>query len=275
MGRSIDTIYNSIVEYKEGRQELDRLNSRSKTSVWRLWAFIMSVVIYTHELYFDLFKEEVEETLNTRIQGTASWYAQKALEYQINSDLSVISGTQLGYVNQDESLRLITRAAYTEDEEEGTLVLKLAKGDTSNLEKLTGVEIIGVKKYFEQLKFAGTKLLISSLDPDVIMPDIEIYHDGIFSESIIRERIVLAIEAYMQNLPFDAVFYLQKFVDILQAVNNVVDVKINSITIRSFENIVTPVDVVVDRKTTLVSGYLRESDDEDYNFDSLISISVE
>ena len=278
MARSIKEIQNSIISYKESRPELNKLNSRSVTAIWRLWTFIVAVAIYTHEVLFDFHKEEVEELLDQRIQGTATWYAQKALEFQDGSDLVIINnGTQLGYDPVDASKRVVTRAAYNEvDTASGrTLILKLAKGDVEELQKLDGVEVVRLNKYFERIKFAGTRISISSLDPDLLLPTATVYHDGVFSNDVIRDRVIKAIEEYMINLPFDGTFYKQKFEDAILDVDNVVDIDVNDITIRSFVDILNPVDTTVDRKLILESGYLKESSIQGETFQDLITIDIE
>jgi hypothetical protein len=276
MARSVSEIQAEIIRYKDSVPELKALSSRSATAVWRLWVFIMAVAHYAHELYFDLFRDEINETLNKRIQGTAEWYAQKAIEYQEGADLKVISGgTQLGYEPVQVSQRIVTRAAYREEPETGRLVLKLAQGDVDNLSKLDGTQVLRINKYFERIKFAGTNLAISSLDPDLLIPNMTVYHDGILGSTDIFSQVQLAIEEFIQNIPFDAVFYVTKFVDAIQQVEHVTDVKINSITIRSFEDINNPLEEVVVRKKILDSGYLKASPEIGERLSDVVVIEIE
>ncbi|MEM6734469.1 MAG: hypothetical protein AAF620_00225 [Bacteroidota bacterium] len=278
MARSIQTIQESIIKYKDSRPELSKLNSRSSTAIWRLWTFIVAVAIYTHEVLWDFFKEEVDILLDQRIQGTAMWYSQKALEYQDGSELVVINnGTQLGYDPVIESQRLVTRAAYTESNtlQGRALILKLAKGNVSNLQKLDGIEVVRLNKYFEQIKFAGTQIFISSLDPDLLLPKMTVYHDGVFSNETIFTKVETAINNFMVSLPFDAIFYKQKFEEAVLSVANVVDVDVNNITIRSFKDILSPVDTNVDRRVILESGYLKASTTLGETFADLITIEVD
>lgn len=278
MARSIKEIQDDIISYKDSRPELEKLNSKSSTAIWRLWTFVMAVAIYAHEVIFDRFQDEINTLLDQRIQGTAPWYAQKALEYQDGSELVIINdGTQLGYDPVIESDRIVTRAAYIEqDTAEGrTLYLKLAKGDVENLEKLEGVEVIRINKYFERIKFAGTRILISSLNPDLLIPQMTVYHDGVYDDTTILNRVIDAINDYMINLPFDGIFYVQKFEDAVLNVDNVVDLEVNQVTIRSFLVENSPVDTVVSRKLVLESGYLKGSSTQGEAFEDVITIAVE
>jgi hypothetical protein len=277
MARSVREIQEEIIRYKNTLPELRRLNSRSATAIWRLWVFIMAVAHYAHELYFDLFRDEINETLNKRIQGTAPWYAQKALEFQDGSELQLIAGgTQLGYDPVQPSLRLVTRAAYREERDNnGRLVLKLAKGGVDDLQKLDGVEMLRIDKYFEKIKFAGTNLAISSLDPDIIIPRMTVFHDGILDNETVFENVKKAIEEFIATLPFDGIFYVIKFVDYLQKVDHITDVQIASITIRSFIDVLNPVEEVVERKKVLDSGYLKPSSQAGETLMDVIKIEIE
>lgn len=277
MARSVKEIQEEIIRYKNTLPELRRLNSRSATAIWRLWVFITAVAHYAHELYFDLFKSEINDTLNRRIQGTAEWYAQKALEYQEGSELTVLNGgTQLGYDPVQESLRIVTRAAYREERENnGRLVLKLAKGGVNDLQKLDGAEILRIAKYFEKIKFAGTNLAISSLDPDIIIPRITVYHDGVLSNETMFDRVREGIEGFIQGIPFDGVFYVTRFVDAIQAVDHVTDVLVESITIRSFADVTSPVEEVVERRKVLESGYLKPSQVAGETLRDVVKIEIE
>tara|TARA_R110002020_G_scaffold471855_1_gene699311 strand:- start:310 stop:1119 length:810 start_codon:yes stop_codon:yes gene_type:complete len=224
MAREISAIYNAIIEDKNARNELNDLNSTSQLSIYKLWAYVVSVSIFTLELLWDLFREEIDETINSRINGTSEWYASKALEYQDGDDLQRIdNGLSLGYDPVVRQNRIVTRAAYSESG--STLNLKLAKGDADNLEQLENSERNRVTEYFEKIKFAGTVINIISIQPDEIgLNDITVFHDGTRSDSEMNADLNKAMDDFLVNLPFDGIFYIQAFTDALQAVSNVVDV---------------------------------------------------
>lgn len=277
MARSVKEIQEEIIRYKNTVPELKRLNSRSATAIWRMWVFVVAVAHYAHELLFDLFRNEINETLNKRIQGTAEWYAQKALEYQDGSELAIVNaGSQLGYSPVQESLRLVTRASYREERDNnGRLILKLAKGGVEDLQKLSGVELLRIEKYFEKIKFAGTNLALSSLDPDILVPRVTVFHNGILSNESVYDNVRQAVEKFIQTIPFDGVFYVTKFIDAIQAVAHVTDVQVQSIVIRSFADINSPVSETVVRKKVLESGYLKPSPLTGERLKETIKIEIE
>jgi hypothetical protein len=275
MARDISVIYDSIIDYKNSRDELSELNSNSTTAVYKLWAYIQSVAIFTHELLWDLFKIEVEEIVSNRINGTSDWYVQKAFEYQHGDSVQIINnGTALGYDPIIAENQIITRCAYYEDliGAKGRLNLKIAKGASGSLEKLNAEELGGAGQYFERIKFAGTAMnLISIKADDIQLTDITAYHDGSRSDAAMRADLDAAMDDFMENLPFDGQFYVEKFRDRLQLVDNVTDIYI--VELKQVDYVggdaspSTPTTIV--RKTTLEAGYAEIADK------SLLKLSIE
>jgi hypothetical protein len=258
MARPITTIYQEIIDSKNAREELSDLNSTSQVAIYKLWAYVISVAIYTHELLWDLFKEDIESTLDSRINGTNEWYSQKALEYQDGDELLLLDdGTRLGYDPVLEDNRIVTRAAYFEDliGAKGRLNLKLAKGDVASLEELSTEEKGRITQYFERIKFAGTNINIISIQPDEIeLTDITVYHDGVKTDDEIRSAVESAMDNYLVNLPFNGVFYIESFRDAIQAVDNIVDVYIVRLDRTEYSS-GSGVSTQIVRKATLDAGY--------------------
>ena len=69
MARSIQDIQQEIYQSKENEPALNELNSTSKTAIWRLMIYIVSVAIWTLEKIFDLHKKEVDEMLAIPMVG--------------------------------------------------------------------------------------------------------------------------------------------------------------------------------------------------------------
>jgi len=276
MARDINTIYSSIITTKNSRSELDDLNSTSKSAIYKLWAYITSVAIYSHELLWDLFRDEINLTLTERINGTSPWYANKALEYQDGDEL--ISLGDITYLGYDPILldnRIITRCSYYEDliNYKGRLNLKVAKGQPDSLSELDIDELGRVIKYFEKIKFAGTNINIISIQADEIFLDtVTIYHDGVRTDEEINEDVNNAMDAYLVNLPFDGQFYIQSFIDAIQLVENVIDVYVVALSIKSYLGNPTPTAEPIVRKVLLDAGYAKIARGE---LDPVINIEIE
>ena len=260
MARDISVIYTSIIDTKNTRDELNGLNSNSQVAIYKLWAYIVSVAIFTHELLWDLFRDEIDETLTSRINGTTYWYAQKALDYQDGDELKVLGdGTYLGYDPIIEESKIVTRCAF--DDSDGTLDLKVAKGDVGSLSKLTDGERDGVESYFERIKFAGTDINIISVKGDEIRIDgVTVYHDGVRSDADIASDVEVAMDDFLVNLDFNGIFYIEYFRDAVQEVENVVDVNIAQMSVDSFEDELAPLNSVITRRASLYAGYAKIQD---------------
>ena len=270
MARDITVIYNGIIDTKNSREELSGLNSTSQVAIYKLWAYITAVAIFSHELLWDLFRDEIDSTLDSRINGTSECYSGKAGDEL----LTLGEGTYLGYEPILEDNRLITRCAYFEDEIlfKGRLNLKVAKGDVDNLSELDPSEKGRVIKYFEKIKFAGTNINIISIQADeILLDDLTIYHDGVRADQEILTDIGDAMDDYLVNLPFNGQFYIEAFRDRLQQVVNVVDVYIVALSRDSYINgdPQTPDNEAIVRKVVLDAGYAKIKDK------SLIKLEIE
>jgi hypothetical protein len=275
MARDISEIYGGIIDTKNSRNELNGLNSTSQTAIYKLWAYCTAVAIYSHELLFDIHQEEINATLDSRINGTSPWYAGKALEYQDGDELLVLNGgTSLGYNPVIPDNRIITRCTYFEDlvGAKGRLNLKVAKGDTSNLSDLDLSEKSRVVKYFEKIKFAGTNINIISIPADeIVLEDVTIFHDGVRTDEQIQSDVDDAMDDYLVNLPFDGMFYIEAFRDRIQLVDNIVDVYIVSLSRNQYSgNGAVNQDII--RRVPLDAGYAKIARGD---ADPVITITIE
>ena len=268
MARDISVIYGEIIDTKNSRSELIGLSSTSQTAIYKLWAYITAVAIYTHELLFDLFRDEIELTLDSRINGTSPWYAQKALEYQKGDDLLVLGGgTYLGYDPILEDNRIITRCSYSESTIDGAaaLSLKVAQGEVGSLSPLSTNDKDGVASYFEKLKFAGTYINIISIQADdIVLNDVYVYHDGVRTGNQIRSDVDDAMNSYLENLPFDGMFYVEQLRDSMQDVDNIVDVDIRLLERISYIDPNNPSNSEINRRVSLDAGHAKISPEITY-----------
>ena len=230
MARNIKTIYDSIIDYKESRPELSDLNSTSSTAIYKMWAYVQSIAIYTLELLWDLFKVEIEEILTQRINGTKDWYAQKSLDFQYGDPLTVLGNEDnpyLGYATINDDNKIITRVAYGETTINNVvhLELKVAKGDPETLQPLDAEEILSFEKYLDRIKFAGVYINTISANPDEMDigngtdgSGIEVRHDGVRSNDDVKEDVVEAINSFLVSLPFDGIMYVEQLRNAIQSV---------------------------------------------------------
>jgi len=233
MSRTIAEIYDEIIVEKESQTALsgltpdpetslgllNDLSSGSRVAIWRLWAYITAVAIWTHEQVFELFLEEAEAIAAAAPAGTARWYQKKVLEFQFGDSLQYVNN-QYVYDPVDLSARIVTRCA-VQDRGDGVVVVKVAKDVTPT--PLTNTEKTALEGYIAKIKFAGTRVAVLSQDADEIDLDYDIFYDPIVPLATLQARVQNAIDAYATNLEFNGEVRINKITDALQVVDGVVD----------------------------------------------------
>lgn len=265
MARSLSTIYNALIASKESKTSLDNLLpnpdnwntlytnenfkllaativkglSTSKVAIWRLISFIIAYSIWVHEQLFDQAKTEINDVIENRTFGQLPWYVIKAKEFQLGDPLIFINDEYYGYENIDETKQIVTQASATVSE--GVILVKVAKGTSGSLEKLSSSEKTALQLYFlgntgvnadDGVAPAGTKMNIVSEDPDDMKMHVDVFVDplvidtnGVLLSDGTSKPVEDAVTDYIQLLPFNAVFTIAGLTDAIQAVegvNNVV-----------------------------------------------------
>lgn len=273
MARNITTIQNEIIAQLQGDPVLGtELTSTSKVARWRLWTYIMAFAIYTHELLFDLFKADVNETIDNLKPHTAKWYANKALAYQhgfaLLPDSDLFDNDGYTETQIDDSM-VVKHAAVVEQEniyQRVFLRIKLARENAGDLAPLTNAQLDGVIEYFKRIKDAGVKLVIESLPADNIKMKWRIFYDPLIldatgnrTDGTASDVVKTAIKEYLKNLPFNGVYVTQYHIDELQ--------KVEGVTIAEVDLVQTKYGLLpfadVSTKITPDAGYLRFANDAD------------
>jgi hypothetical protein len=241
MARDLKTIYNQIITEKEtfsGLQDLAPLgenydsllqdvNSRSKVAVWRLICWIVAYAIWLFEKMQDLFKADLQQLIEATRFGTLPWYQEKAMDFQYGDDLSYVN-YHFVYDPLDTSKQIIKRAAATVAT--GQISLKVAKLDGNDPVKLETDELTAFQAYVSQIKPPGERLVVISLDPDLMKLEMEVIYDPQVMKSdgsLISDPTVKpvedAINDYLAGIVWDGKFNIRKWVDAVQLAQGVID----------------------------------------------------
>jgi hypothetical protein len=239
MARSIETIYNSIVAEKEtfpqlnelappndtAQTLLDDVQSPSKVADWRLWCWVVAVCTWVLETLFDRHKAELEVIAAAAVAGTLPWYGATTLEWQYG-DLQVWNdqAKRWEYPVINLANRLAKRSSARAGN--GVIFIKAAKEGAMTplgpeLEPLTPAEYISLTAFWEQNRFAGDILSITSLNPDGITGAIDVYYDAVLDVPTLTDNLQLAAAKYLAAIPFDGTFVKDSLVDALQKVPGV------------------------------------------------------
>ena len=233
MARDIETIAGIILDQITTGLAAEGITlSTSTVAEYTLWANTIASTINAKEVIEDAFKSDVDSDLTTKQPASIFWYVQQALAFQYGDTLSVSNTGVLYYAVIDVTKQIIQQASVREIDNSGfrELIVKIAKVDTDgNFIKATDDERLAFANYFEVIKWAGTYVVVVSLDPDIIFYDMDIKFDGIYAQSDVNDRILAALVAFQKQTRFDAIFYASSMLDAILKVPGVIAAKFNSL----------------------------------------------
>lgn len=276
MSRTLNAIYKEAVAERNKRLELTEFSSDSKLSILNGITWVVAAVIYSFETILDVFAYDISETINKRINGTPDYYARALLQYQKGDELTVREdGLAFGYASVDESKQIITQVSYEESTDDvnldSKLVLKVATGDKGNLSAIPADELVQIRTYLNRIKFAGTRIEVTSLPGDVLVPRLSVYWDGAISEAEVYDNIEASLNEYMMNIDFNAGIYVSKVIAAIRSAEHVTDVWIDEeatpaqgvfLACYDTDGALKPLQKVA-RVQNTTSGYLRQSSGKD------------
>lgn len=242
MARTIEEIYNEMAQEKATLTSLNglepagvdnatnfiaSLTSGSQMANWRLMMWVCAFGIYVHEKLFDKHLEELEAVKKTMKVGTPLWYRDQALIFQYGDALTW-NGNQYLYDPVNTVNQIIKRAAVIEVG--GQVRIKVAKLNGSNLPiPLAAAEENSFLNYMQQVKVAGTNIAIINRSADLLRLELKVYYDpllmsptGGLISSPSTQPVEDAINAYIEELPFNGKLGLVELTDAIQAAAGVV-----------------------------------------------------
>ena len=272
MSRTIKQIYDEAIRERNKRMELSEFSSDSKLSIMNGLTWTVAAVIYSFESLLDVFAVDISTAINNRINGTPTFYVNALLQYQKGDELVVREdGLAFGYAATDETKRLITQVSYVESSSDvnldNKLILKVATGTKGNLQVISPEELVLVSAYINKIKFAGTRVEVTSQPGDVLIPRVSVYYDGAVMESEVYDSIEERLNDYMMNMEFDSTVYVSKVIEAIRRADHVTDVWIDTaatpeqgvfLACYDSDSHITPAKKVA-RMTHTQSGYLKQS----------------
>ena len=230
MARTIEIIYDEMLQRKSAMPSLDTLDSTSKVAIWRLLLYIVAVSIWTIEKLFDTHKSELTTAIGNQKSGTLSWYRTAALKFQYGFDLLDDSdkfNNTNATAEQITTSKIIKYAAVNEGSANGVIIVKIA-GETNNtLSPILTEQYDSITAYFNEIKYAGSDITIINYLPDHLFLNVRIYRDPLVIDStgmsiLTGEKPVeIAINQFLKDLPFNGELILAHLIDKLQNVQGV------------------------------------------------------
>lgn len=241
------------------------LTSQSKRAIYRLIAFVVAVSIGLLEQLMDLFKSDIETTVNSAAPASASWLQNKVFQFQYSADVPQI--VQLvnfapAYPTVNTLYQIITRASVTTDIS-NQVVIKVAKGDTPTA--LSVNELTALQSYVNIIGGAGITYNVISIAADRLMLGAQVFYNGQYSD-VISANVIQAINDYLAALPFNGQVRVSDIEATIRSVAGVTDVLLQNIYARA--NSTLPADAtylvlnnqVIGRLWPTIAGYIIAED---------------
>lgn len=231
MAKTVQAIYDEIVDRKNADTNLSSLTSTSGTAIWRLWAWLTALchaVIYNE---WDVFKATLTNLVSANRYGTAAWYVEITLQYPTITIHRASAREVLSPTSQ-------------------RVVLKVCKLSSGNLVNLTPSELTAFRTYMASKKVLGTWLDIVSQTADLAQLTLTVRTDGTAG---IGALVTQAVKDYFTSLGFDQQLSKTLLSDYLLQVPGVLDVFIDELSI----NTGAGYETIASNTYTSESGYIR------------------
>lgn len=235
--RTIDQIFQELLLEKQTLTSLNGLvdggitdeNSlisalnTSKVAEWILQLYNMAVQIHLTEIRTNSAIEDIDTIFEQKRVATDKWYIEESLKFQYGDSLTIDPATyQVEYEVIDETKQII--ASVTVLDVANKLFLKVRRKNTNILSAL---EKTAYETFLQNLKIAGTQIVVQNFPGDELTLTLEIIYDGTLDLATITSNVESTINEYIVNLQFDSKFITSEMIDNLQALDGVIDPRFN------------------------------------------------
>ena len=226
MARTIAQIQQAIIAAKTADTTLSGLTSTSNVSIWLLWTYIIAVCQWTLENLFDAHKNEVTTIIAAQKPHTLQWYVTMAKQFQYGVSLPADTDT---YTTPSTN-PLIAIVQYAAAVELTNLIrIKAATLTAGVLAPISSGQLTAFSAYMNLIKDAGVRLQLTSGSADTLRLAVNIFYDplvltatGARLDGTAATPVQDAVNAFLDNLPFNGLFVLNNLIAALQAIDGVV-----------------------------------------------------
>lgn len=239
-----------------GFVEGDTFNGKfSSVSIESILFYIVAACIYTFEVLFDSYREDVNDTIETSAH-TARWYRDKALAFM--RDVPLVEDADY-YDTSDmtdeeiEQAKVVKYAAATESKDSSLLTIKVAtKGNNGELQPLD--QTTDLEAYLAEIKDAGVRINLINRAGDTFFYEMDVYYNPLINANTVKSAVEDAVKNYVQGLPFDGQYSNMGCIDAVQKVAGVEVAEMKSAAARaSSEMTMTSIDA----RYRPSAGYLK------------------
>lgn len=213
---------------------MDLLTSESEVAEFDQWLYDMAVAENALESLFDFHEEEVGDIIALQKPHSLQWYVTMAKAFQYGVSLPADSDVYAVLPPADPTVLIVANAAAVELT--NLLRIKVAKLVGGSLGHLSAPELAAFTVYMGRIKDAGVRLQCTSGAADTFQPSMVIYYDplvlnadGSRIDGSAATPVQDAVNAFLDSLPFNGVFILNKFIAAMQAVPGVEIAEVESV----------------------------------------------
>ena len=260
MAQSIQTIFENYITTNNAYSELADITNTNTSDMGLLQTiyYICSINDQLQQQYYDAFKVDLQTIASNATVGTAKWFQHRILnyfQYSTNPDYGVLKAVAPYYIPQydllDSNLNIVKYCSVTQNNNNRQVTIKVAKQVSNAPAQLSNDELNAVKKFVTDSQTAGLLINCVSFPADSIKLDIDVYYNAGYIKSVVEQQVKDAIVNYLTVLNFDGGIYLSKIQDVIQEIEGVNDVKINS----SFGKAEATAYEPFDRRYITTAGY--------------------
>jgi hypothetical protein len=267
MAQTIEYWQNKMLEKIATDPELVELSqNKSMVAIYRLMTFVVAACISMFEQVIDVFRKEVDMTVEKPMVGHPQWIKDKVFAFQYSAtNPQVIQLVNLipRYPTIDPALRIVTRCSVLALPN-GRVAIKTAKNEPP--EVLSAPELNRLSDYLLSLMPAGVSCNVISIDPDKLYLKAQIHHKGEYT-SVITANVINAIKDFLSSknkFDFNGFIRISNLQDAIQAVEGVTDVVLIDVAARKW-------DILFTDKTF----YVQDQDVLKYKFQTFAGYIIE
>lgn len=256
MARTTQEIWNKLIENKSS---VGLPENNSPMSFINRLLYVFALSINQYEILLDNFRDEIIDISNTASYGSYNWIRKKAFEFQYSTtNPQVVSfdpvSFKTGYPSIQPDLRIVSACSVKLTPSRQTLI-KVAKGTNPSLTPLDGEELRAINSYFDTISPAGQNTSVVSFEGDDLELNITLYYNAQASTSVLTNNVETSIREYLYSEEFDGLLVINKIIDSIQIVPDVINGIITYAYIDNVNNRGNGTTFTVE--TELFSGYIR------------------
>lgn len=240
MARTVPEIQQEIIDVVQSDTTLNgRLTSTSATSLWRLFTYVFAFAANIVEKLYDTFTSDVREIIAKQKPHTLRWYVEKVKAFQYGYNLPPDTDIYDNSALTEEQIatsKIVKYAAATRSRRtNGRLFLRIkaAKEVSGDLGALSNAEKTALDDYIFRIADAGVDYQLDSLPADKLKQRWRIFYNpelltdtGDRIDGSVAQPVRNGIKNYLFNLPFNGEFRTTFHQDAVQAIEGVVDCKL-------------------------------------------------